>query len=193
LFRAIYAVNTGISVNISCLAFVVEVECVVCKAVTEVLYVHVYNLDWFFQYASGRSCNWHSGLRFSVVLLTSKANTVSTNEFHIALLSSYALLPMLTSESRHNAMSPINNSKFSCNAIVAQLRSSVSSNSPLLINLPASLLNILPCLQPICTSNISRHYVETFRAVCILCPSVNPVLNVVSLITPTSCSLYFYY
>jgi hypothetical protein len=48
------------------------------------------------QCASGRSCDWLTQSRFSVVFLGPRANAELVPKFHIALHASHAALPMIT-------------------------------------------------------------------------------------------------
>jgi hypothetical protein len=48
------------------------------------------------QFASGRSCDWPTRLRFSVLFLGPRANTELVPKFHVALHASHAALPIVT-------------------------------------------------------------------------------------------------
>jgi hypothetical protein len=48
------------------------------------------------QFASGRSCGRSTGLRFSVVVLGSRANAELVPKFHVAPYDSHAALPTVT-------------------------------------------------------------------------------------------------
>jgi hypothetical protein len=50
------------------------------------------------QFASGRSCDWPTQSRFSVVLLGPRANAELVPKFHVALHASHAAFPMVTSQ-----------------------------------------------------------------------------------------------
>jgi hypothetical protein len=53
------------------------------------------------QFASGRSCEWPTRSRFSVVFLGPRANAELAPKFHIALHASHAALPMVALEISH--------------------------------------------------------------------------------------------
>jgi hypothetical protein len=48
------------------------------------------------QFASGRSCDWPTRSRFSVVFLDPRANAELAAKFHVALHASHAALPIVT-------------------------------------------------------------------------------------------------
>jgi hypothetical protein len=48
------------------------------------------------QFAPGRSCDWPTRSRFSMVFLSPRANAELVTKFHIALHASHAALPMVT-------------------------------------------------------------------------------------------------
>jgi hypothetical protein len=54
------------------------------------------------QFASGRSCDRPTRLRFSVVFLGPRANAESVPKLHVALHASHAALPMVTLKFRPN-------------------------------------------------------------------------------------------
>jgi hypothetical protein len=54
------------------------------------------------QFASGRSFDRPTRLRFSVLFLGPRANTESVPKFHVALHASHAALPMVTLKFRPN-------------------------------------------------------------------------------------------
>jgi hypothetical protein len=47
------------------------------------------------QFASGRSCDWPTQSRFSMVFLGPRANAELVPKFHVALHASHAALPMV--------------------------------------------------------------------------------------------------
>jgi hypothetical protein len=54
------------------------------------------------QFASGRSCDWPTRLRFSVIFLGPRANAESEPKIHVVLHASHAALPMATLKFRPN-------------------------------------------------------------------------------------------
>jgi hypothetical protein len=47
------------------------------------------------QFASGRSCNWPTRSRFSMIFLGPRANTELVTKFHVAMHALHALFPMV--------------------------------------------------------------------------------------------------
>jgi hypothetical protein len=59
---------------------------------------HVFNAGLLArsQFSSGKSCDWPTQSRFSVVFLGSRANAELVPKFHVALHASHAALPVVT-------------------------------------------------------------------------------------------------
>ena len=111
------------------------------------------------QYASRNSYDRPTRSRFSVILLSAKANSEFILKIHVALHASHAALANVIKISSQ-CYPP--NTKFSPNYQL--LSSAAYSNSPVPITLPPLLPNVLPCYQNIFTRRTSGHSLGTFTA-----------------------------